>query len=147
MFDKANKIIEEYGEKKVQEAKADGKSMGITHRTNSPSPDDSLAGMKVSFSRRANDLITAIRYSLRRTLFYAYHGAGNGQGGRKGSTWFTAAGERRKTNPDSLGKAGTGSREAKPFLDTIDRDVPQLIDDVAAATMDEIVDRSFKNAK
>lgn len=144
MFEKANKIIEEYGRRKANEVKADGRGMGITHRRNSPSPDDSLHGIKVSFSRRAFDMISAIRFSLRRTLFYAYHGAGKGHGGRKGSVWNTSNGDRRRTDPKSLGKAGSGTRQAKPFLDTISRDADQLMDKVAEATMDEIFDQSFK---
>lgn len=147
MFEKANKIIEDYGREKLAESQSDGRSMGITHRPDSPSPGDSLGEMKVSFSRRSFDMITAIRYSLRRPLFYTLHGAGRGQGGKKGSTWYTADGDRRKTDPASLGKAGTGSREAKPFLDSITRDADKLMDDVAGATMDEIVDRSFKKFK
>lgn len=92
-------------------------------------------------------MITAIRYSLPRSLFYPYFGAGKGHGGKKGSVWFNASGERRKTNPASLGKAGTGGRQAKPFLNTITRDAEDLMDDVAAATMDDIVDLSFKKFK
>jgi len=144
MFEKANKIIEDFGHQKLAEAQSSGRSMGITHAATSPNPDDSLGRMKVSFARRAGDLITAIRFTLRRNLFYAYYGAGRGQGGKKGSVWTNAAGERRKTAPSSLGKAGTGNRDAKPFLDVISRDADDMLAEVAAANMDEIMDNSFK---
>ena len=147
MFDKANKIITEFGERKLREAVSDGRSRGIKHRSNSDSPADSLANMKVGFGRRAMDLISVITYSLRRSLFFTYHGAGNGQGGKKGSTWQTKTGDRRKTATSSLGKAGTGNRTEKPFLDVITDGAEKMIDDVGEATMDEIFDKSFKRFK
>jgi hypothetical protein len=44
-------------------------------------------------------------------------GAGRGQGGLKGSRWITAKGVTKRTNPASLGKADSGNRKAKPFID------------------------------
>lgn len=143
-FDKVNEIITNWGKRKLADAQSSGRGMGIQHTVTSTSPDESLGHMKVSFKKKAGDQISAIAFSLRRHLFYVYYGAGRGHGGKKGSTWYTAGGERRKTNPASLGKAGTGNREAKPFLDTIDNDVDDLLNDVAEASMDAIFNNSFK---
>lgn len=146
-FDKVNDIITNWGNRKLKDAQSSGRSMGIRHARSSPSPDDSLGNMRVSFKKRVGDQISAISFQVRRHLFYVYHGAGKGKGGRKGSVWYTSGGERRTTDPESLGKAGTGSRRAKPFLDTIDKDVEPLLDEVAEASMDAIFDKSFKQFK
>jgi hypothetical protein len=146
-FDRVNEIIEAWGKRKLKEAQSSGRGMGIRHSADSPNTGESLANMKVSFKRKLGDQISAITFKLRRTLFYVYHGAGRGYGGSKGSTWYTSDGERRKTNPASIGKADTGGRQAKPFLDVIEEDVPNLLDDVAEATMDAIFENSFKHFK
>lgn len=142
-FETVNAIIKDWGEQAQQRAKSDGRAKNIKHRDHSPSPDDSLEGMKVSFKKRAGDLITSIAFNMRRTLFYVRSGAGRGYGGAKGSTWTNAAGDRKHTNPASLGKAGTSPRVEKDFLKEVDESSAALIDEVALATMDEIFSQAF----
>ncbi len=142
-FDKVNEIITSWGRRKLEDAQSAGRGMGIQHTPASSSPNDSLGNMKVSFKKKIGDQISAISFQLRRSLFYVYHGAGRGHGGKKGSIWYTNKNERRTTNPMSLGKAGSAPRQAKPFLDTIDKDVDGLLDDVAEASMDAIFNNAF----
>ena len=94
-----------------------GAQYGIRHRSNSPSPTESLRKVKAS-TRLKEGTVNQIGYRFPRTLIYPHAGAGKGQGGLIGSRWQNKFGVTVRTNPASLGKAGTGSRKAKPFIDT-----------------------------
>lgn len=144
-FDNVNTIIRKWGEDKLKEAKAKGRSLGIRHVSGSPSESDSLDGMTVKFKKRAGDIISVLVFTFRRHLHYVRNGAGRGYGGNKGSTWQNKDGERKRTNTASLGKAGTGVRTAKPFLDPVDTGVQMLLDDVAEASMDAVFNNAFNN--
>jgi hypothetical protein len=142
-FEKVNDTIKAWGGKALRQAKSDGRAKNIRHRDFSTSPNDSLEAMTITYRKKAGDLISAIVFNIRRTLFYVRNGAGRGHGGTKGSNWTNAAGERMRTNPDSLGKAGISPRIAKDFLKEVDDSSSSLIDDVAEATMDEIFNQAF----
>lgn len=71
--------------------------------------------------------VNRITFSFPRHLVWLEKGASKGYGGAKGSTWFTQ-GERRKTDPRSLGRMGTGARPARPtFNRIIDKRLPILL--------------------
>lgn len=80
--------------------------------------------------RDSDNLIDSLKHNVRyqsgvpesigvkfaRTGIYVARGAGKGFGGTKGSTWRTSKGEKRRTNPESLGKAGTGTRQEADWI-------------------------------
>lgn len=71
-------------------------------------------------------LTNRITFSFPRHLVHIEKGSRKGYGGKKGSTWFTQ-GQRRKTNPRSLGRMGTGASVARPtFNPIIDKRMPLL---------------------
>ena len=96
--------------------KSRGVAAGINHRSDSPSNSDSLRKLKVGF-RRTGGMTNRIGYKFPRQLIYPHTGSGKGQGGLLGSRWQNKFGQTVKTNPRSLGKANTGNRKAKPFID------------------------------
>ena len=146
-FDKVNQLIVNWGNDKLREVKSSGRKLGIRHRKDSNSDSDSLENLSVKYPKRAGDVITAVVYKLRRVLFYAYHGAGRGQGGAKGSTFYNSKGERKRTNTGSLGQAGNPPRKAKHFLDPVSNDAENLVIEVAAATCDTIFNTAFNNGQ
>ena len=93
-----------------------GHQYGIRHRANSPSKSESLSKVRMRTGLKEGT-VNRVGYTFPRTLIYPHSGSGKGQGGIKGSRWQNRYGETVKTNPRSLGKAGTGNRQAKPFID------------------------------
>lgn len=124
--------------------KASGRSLGIIHRNNSPSPGESLAKITGKTFEDKFGVISRITFSrINRSLIYTSAGAGRGQGGRKGSTWINAKGERKRTNPRSLGKQGTGNRTEKRFVSNFldgNRGIENLADIVANGLGDVVAD-------
>jgi hypothetical protein len=66
--------------------------------------------------KKSGQQISRIGFPFLRSGIFVEHGAHTGHGGRVGSRWLTSKGESRSTNPASLGKMGTGSRAAKPWI-------------------------------
>ena len=112
-----NNAIEAQGLRLEAVMKSAAQQQGIQHRRNSPSAGDSVRKLKARFRQREG-AINRIGYQFPRALIYTHTGAGKGQGGLVGSRWQTRYEETRRTNPRSLGKADTGNRKAKPFIDT-----------------------------
>lgn len=128
-------------EKSIKQAAA---GYGIKHRASSPSPSASVPKIKARL-KFADAAVRAIAFSFPRSVVYPHTGAGKGMGGKKGSQWFTAGGVRKRTNPASLGKAGTGNRKEKPFInDVLNRRVPVLADIVAETSADIVTANLFK---
>lgn len=121
-----------------------GTSYGITHRSGSPSSGSSLPKVRGRLIYEAGT-VRAVAFKVPRVLFYTHSGAGKGMAGKKGSRWTTKEGVSKRTNPKSLGKAGSGSRQAKPFLkEALDRQVPVLADLVADSAANIITQNLFK---
>jgi hypothetical protein len=60
---------------------------------------------------------------------YIHEGASRGYGGNVGGKWRDRLGNVKHTNPQSLGKAGSGNRPAREFLNgVIDSMLPELND-------------------
>jgi hypothetical protein len=57
-----------------------------------------------------------IKFRMNRYLLMVEKGAGKGYGGKKGSEWRNKRGQLVKTNPNSLGKMGTGLRPAREWV-------------------------------
>ncbi len=146
-FDKINRAIKDWEIRTLAKIKRRGRGMNIRHRPGSDNPNSSLDKMRTKESRRRGDLISSISFIFRRSLIYTYYGAGKGRGGKKGSTWYDEDGKRHKTNPKSLGKAGTGGRTAKPFLDVVEDEIDELADVVTEKTGDVIVANIFGKHK
>lgn len=110
-------------------------ALGITHRSNSPSSGSSVAKIKGK-EKMSGGIIDRISFKFPRTLIWTHKGAGKGRGGNKGSVWYDALGIRHTTNPESLGKMGSGGRVAKPWLnDTLE--APEGVDELATIVAEE----------
>lgn len=144
-FDRQNDRVEEWALRTEAGLKGRSASLGITHRSNSPSPGASVGKIK-SRTRRRGDIIEVVSFRFPRTLIWTHKGAGNGRGGLIGSTWKDALGISHTTDPDSLGKMGTGGRVAKPWFDSTMEEpsgVDALADIVAEESGDAIVNNLF----
>lgn len=74
---------------------------------------------------------------------YIHVGAGRGYAGFKGGTFYSVAqGRRVKVRETSIGKMGTGSRQAFPWLDP---QVEALLPEVAAIVKEYMVDAWVKS--
>lgn len=111
-----NNAIEQQAVRLELDIKANASRFNIRHRTNSPSPSSSVRKIKSKTSLKEG-FVNRVGVSFPRSLIYTHTGSGKGKGGLIGSRWKNKFGETVKTNPRSLGKAGTGGRKAKPFID------------------------------
>ncbi len=68
--------------------------------------------------RTEHNQVYAVGAQFPRYAVFVEKGAGKGYGGKKGSRWRTQ-GKPRRTNPESLGKMGTGNRPAKRWFNPI----------------------------
>lgn len=146
-FDKINRKVKNWEIVTLAEVKSAAKGMGVRHRSNSNSSRSSVNSMRTKDKKRAGDLISAVSFVFNRSLIYSYYGAGKGRGGRKGSSWVDKYGKRHKTNPKSLGKAGTGGRKEKPFFDEINEHIDKLALEVAEETGQVVASNIFGNTK
>ena len=79
----------------------------------------------------------SVGFTLARHGVFLHYGAGTGEGGIKGSSWTDRYGKLKKTNPQSLGKAGTGNRnEEHWFNSVINRNAGELADIAAEYSLD-----------
>lgn len=116
LYDKYNDEIELQALRLEADMKQRAAQSAIVHRKDSPSPSSSIAKLK-SRIRQRDGITNRIGYQFPRALIYTHTGSGKGQGGLIGSRWKNKYGETIRTNPRSLGKAGTGNRKEKPFID------------------------------
>lgn len=144
---KFNEAVKGWGAAARAKLQSTGSSLGITHRDNSPSSGDSLKKIKDKYGQDNTGFINKVTFTtINRSLIYTTYGAGKGRGGAKGSRWIDKYGNRKSTNAASLGKAGTGGRSAKPFIDiTLNSadGVEALADIVAENTGDAIIDNLY----
>ena len=80
-----------------------------------------LAASITTDTRRLSDDSLSIRFTFLRYGVFREKGAGRGYAGRKGSKWTSASGKLRTTNPNSLGKMGTGKRKLPPWFNPVIR--------------------------
>lgn len=144
---KFNEAIRTWGASAKAQLQATGSSLGISHRSDSPSKGDSLKKIKDKYGYDNTGFINKVTFStINRSLIYTTYGAGKGRGGRKGSRWIDKHGNRKQTNAASLGKAGSGGRTAKPFIDNMLNSadgINALADIVAEHTGDTIIDNIY----
>jgi hypothetical protein len=135
-LDNYNAEVKLWADNLIAAMRTTAAGMGMQHRPGSPSPGPSLQ----KFTAREyydHGAVNRIGIRLPRTLIYPHKGAGKGYGGNKGSTWADKYGEKKTTDPDSLGKMGTGNRKAKPFFnDTLNGpDGTEALGDIAARNL------------
>ncbi len=88
----------------------------------------------------------AISFNFERYVAWVDKGASRGHGGSKGSTWYNKNGEKKRTNPASLGKMNQGNRSAQPFInETIAERLPVLAGLLAQGLADSIVRFATRN--
>jgi hypothetical protein len=79
----------------------------------------------------------SVGFSFARAGVYLHYGAGRGYAGMQGSKWTDQYGRLKTTNPESLGKMGTGERTGEHwFNDVIRRNVDELADILANYSLD-----------
>lgn len=77
--------------------------------------------------KRSGETYERISFPFARTGIYIETGANRGHGGKKGSTWYNKKGERRSTNPYSLGLMGLGLKKERPWLNpALEEKLPEL---------------------
>ncbi len=140
-FDKQNDRVADWALRTEKSLKGTSNALGITHRGNSPSPSSSVDKIKHRLTNRGG-IIEVVAFKFPRTLIWTHKGAGKGRGGTKGSVWYDALGIRHTTDPESLGKMGTGGRTAKPWFNNVmegNSGVEELATIVAEESGDAIV--------
>lgn len=142
-FDKQNERVLNWMLRTENALKGNSNALGISHRANSPSSGSSVARIKAR-EKRKGDIIEVVSFKFPRTLVWTHKGAGKGRGGLLGSVWYDNLGIKHRTNPDSLGKMGTGGRVAKPWLNNT-LEAPTGVDELATIVAEESGDAIVNN--
>jgi hypothetical protein len=103
---------------------------------------DLAAGLRERVKALTQQGSIKIAFQFVRHGVFLSKGAGKGMGGARGSTWLDPHGLRKRTNPNSLGKQGSGSREAvdwfnnpiQQHLEALSRAVGDVYDEAVKAT-------------
>jgi len=144
-FDRLNERVQSWTEQNTQKLKSTALSLGISHRSNSPSPSPSVNKIAGRTAMKET-VVSRVSFRFPRSLIWTHKGAGKGRGGRKGSQWINKFGNTQRTDPNSLGKAGSGGRKPKPWFTNV-MDAPdginRLADIVAEETGNAIVNQLF----
>lgn len=136
-YDTYNDRIKNWTVSAVSGMKQSGREMGIVHRANSPSPKPSLDGLQARLGRDKAFVVNRVTFSLNRSLVWTHYGAGKGMAANKGTSWINKTGIRVKTDPKSLGKAGTGNRRAKPWFNNY-LESPHGVEELADISAEEV---------
>lgn len=142
-FEKQNQRVEDWASRTEASLKGHSTALGITHRSNSPSPGSSVAKIRARTKRRG-DIVEVISFKFPRSLIWPHKGAGKGRGGTLGSVWYDALGIRHTTDPESLGKMGTGGRVAKPWFNNT-MEAASGVDELATIVAEESGDAIVNN--
>ena len=113
---------------------------------------------RVNFHRQKEggvSRIWRIGFGFPPTGAYLHYGAGRGYGGSGESLWKDSKGILRSTNPESIGKMGTGNRRPKDWfnpavesnLQKMDKIVGEYGDDLALNTAGLLIGEAFSNEK
>ena len=143
-LERYNQKILNWTQTSEQGLKAAGREMNIVHRSNSPSKGASLPKVKGREHYDAGG-IDRIGFKMRRSLVWTHKGAGKGQGGTVGSTWYNSKGELKKTDAGSFGKMGSGTRKKKPWFDEF-MSGPDGVEDLATIAAEELGDAVIADA-
>jgi hypothetical protein len=136
-LEKVNIIIQDATTALIPALVAEQAKYGIKHGS------DGMDKIKRSFRKR-DGMINKVTIKIKKSGIYREKGAGKGYGGKKGSKWIDSKGQQKSTNPNSLGKAGTGTRQAAPWFNPV---VEKYADQLANKLADEFVEIAFNNLK
>lgn len=141
-FDEA---LKRWGEEVCQALRiSSAKHTGVSHETDPSRRLTYSISYKVRYDKRFHKEPVAIGFRFARHGIYLHHGAGRGEGGKIGSHWMDRLGQRKETNPASLGKAGRGRRTPKDWFNPVmDRYAPQLLDIASRYCADMVVHSEF----
>jgi len=142
-FDKQNERVASWAQQTEKSLKGSSNALGITHRSNSPSPSSSTDKIKHRLKQRGG-ITEVVSFKFPRTLIWTHKGAGKGRGGNKGSVWYDALGIKHTTNPESFGKMGTGGRRAKPWFNNVIESASG-VDELATIVAEESGDAIVNN--
>ena len=142
-FDKQNTRVITWADKTVTGLRGQGNALGITHRSNSPSPGPSLNKIRNKVTYRGG-IIEIVSFKFPRSLVWPHKGAGKGMGGSQGSVWYDSLGIKHSTDPDSLGKMGSGNRTPKPWFNDV-MEQPTGVDELATIVAEESGDAIVNN--
>lgn len=138
-----NSKVKAWGEKVEAELKASAQSRfhhsdrDITEEF--PRLSDSIK-LNLRFDKQYKLETRSVGFSVARHGVYLHEGAGRGYGGLIGSKWTDKYGKQHTTAESSLGKMGTGSRQAEYwFNDVIRNNMPELADIVSNYSLDIII--------
>lgn len=137
-LDKYNEAVRDWDTRNNQDIRQRAGGYGITHRNNSPSPSSSISKFKSRLFSQ-NGQIVRVSKTFPRELIWTHKGAGKGRGGTKGSRWIDKYGNRKSTNPASLGKMGTDGRTAKPFIND-SLEAPNGVEELATIAAEQLGD-------
>lgn len=137
-LDQFNQEVRYWGVQTTARLKAQARSLGIVHRSDSPSSSESISKIKDNYGIQAG-IINRVGFKFPRNLIWTHKGAGKGKGGIKGSRWINAKGESKRTNPASFGKMGSGGRRAKPWFNNV-MDSDQGVDQLATIAAEQLGD-------
>ena len=140
-LNKFNNDVQEWGIKVGMELKR-AASASFKHRDSKNVSDDfpplaDSISLNLRFDKKFKLETRSVGFSLARHGVYLHQGAGRGYGGLTGSKWTDKYGQKKTTNPASLGLQGTGSRTAVHwFNDVIRKNLPQLTEILANYSLD-----------
>lgn len=137
--------LKRWGEEVVEALRiSSAKHTGVSHETDPSRRLTYSISYKVRYDKRFHKEPVSIGFRFVRHGIYLHHGAGRGEGGKIGSHWLDRLGQRKETNPASLGKAGLGSRKRQDWFNPVmDRYAPQLLDIAARYCADMVVHSEF----
>ena len=88
--------------------------------------------------------INKVSFGFQRYGVFVMKGAGTGMGGSIGTTWYNARGEKKKTNPQSFGKMGTGSRYEKNWFNPVMEEYIEELADIIVQDYPELIINRIK---
>lgn len=98
----------------------------------------------VSMDKHYHAEARRVGFRFSRHGVHLHYGAGRGYGGAKGSVWLDRLNYVRRTNPESLGKMGTGAREANDWFNPVlEQHLQQLADIAADYCLDMVVNTDY----
>jgi hypothetical protein len=92
---------------------------------------------KVKFDKTYKLETRSVGFTMARHGVFVHQGAGTGYGGYVGGKWTDKYGKLKYTDPESMGKQGTGSRKSVHWFNSvIERNMDELIEIVANYSLD-----------
>lgn len=98
----------------------------------------------VAMDKHYHAEVRRVGFRFPRHGVHLHYGAGRGYGGTQGSVWLDRLNYVRRTNPESLGKMGTGAREANDWFNPVlEQHLQQLADIAADYCLDMVVNTDY----